>query len=361
MKNSQVQENNSETAVDVLDYEDVILSFKQRTYTIIAIICFACVIFGIVGSYIYDPAALHIYFMTGIPACLVVFVVLLLLRNIRFITWMERISAIAMMVYLLAWAVGNILAERIPTDYFAVSNTPVLSLAMMFLSLVVPHKWVFKSILAFFLLHSLLVWINLLQYPWSQLHVSQMVNDILMLTVVFTVSLIATYSHTLLRSQSDTQTMHELANTDVLTGLLNRRAMYRVLSENKALIIIQIDVDHFKKINDNFGHDEGDKALTLIAEHLQKGFAHVGKVARWGGEEFLVAIEGDGFVESVKQAEITRKLVSSSTFVCPITISMGVVQKQPHDNLDDALKRADKLLYQAKESGRNLVLHEESA
>lgn len=340
------------------DYESIITTVKQKTYIIIAIICFTCIFIGIVGSYLYDPSALDIYLLTGLPAATVVLLVLLLLFKKSLIVWIERIGAATIVLYLIAWAVANIVLERIPDNHFVISNTPTVAMAIMFLSLAVPQKFVFRTILTFFCIHTSLVWVNMLQFPWTDFHLSQMTNDILMLCVVFTVSLIATYSHTLMLAQVDTKNMYQLANTDMLTGLINRRAMYHILTQRPWNIIIQIDIDYFKYINDTQGHEKGDEALMLVSAVLNRIFDPHGFVARWGGEEFIISLETNKLDKAIKLAEDARQAVAVIDFAVPITVSLGVAKKQGNEELRAVLKRADVLLYKAKNSGRNMTKYE---
>ena len=146
----------------------------------------------------------------------------------------------------------------------------------------------------------------------------------------------------------------ELALVDNLTKLYNRRA----LIENKGYnSVIFADIDHFKEINDKYGHDAGDKILVFLTERIKACIRATDLVIRWGGEEFVVLLMGASTSVGLRIAEHIRHSVEvTENEVCPITISVGVSQYDGK-NYHEAVKRADKALYYAKEHGRNMVVH----
>ncbi|MEW6442670.1 MAG: diguanylate cyclase [bacterium] len=158
------------------------------------------------------------------------------------------------------------------------------------------------------------------------------------------------------------------ARTDALTGALNRRAILEHLQyqavqceRNRSLFTILLcDVDHFKPINDTFGHDVGDLVLRSVSEVLREAVRKQDLVARWGGEEFLMMLPDTDLKGGLQVAEKMRKLVNSRVFpVGPhevrITLSIGVSAYLPGQKIDDCIKQADQALYQAKHLGRNHV------
>ncbi|MGV3619883.1 MAG: diguanylate cyclase domain-containing protein [Archangium sp.] len=146
------------------------------------------------------------------------------------------------------------------------------------------------------------------------------------------------------------------ASTDQLTSLANRRAaeaeMERAIAGGGPVSVVLFDVDHFKKVNDTFGHDVGDVVLQLVAEALRSSARSGDFVARWGGEEFLAVVRSDP-AGAQRFAERVRLAVSKlETPAGKITISGGIsAVKRPGD-----VKRADEQLYEAKRQGRNRVL-----
>lgn len=166
------------------------------------------------------------------------------------------------------------------------------------------------------------------------------------------------------------RSLHRLATTNSLTGVLNRRAFFggaqaacALASGGAVLSAAMIDVDHFKRINDTYGHGGGDEALCALARELQKRCATVGRL---GGEEFAMLIEGQALAAACETAEqIRRKLqelrVPSGQRTISLTCSFGVSQWTPGDTIDTLLRRADVALYEAKTGGRNRVISSRSA
>ena len=170
---------------------------------------------------------------------------------------------------------------------------------------------------------------------------------------------------TLIRETS--MELEELAIRDGLTGLFNRREINRlmdeVMSESKLTSLIMIDIDHFKNINDTFGHNTGDIVLREVAKELHKVSADTDNlVGRWGGEEFFVVLPGIDGDAAEDIAEMLRKNVAGLDFdeVGSVTISLGVVEvNEDADWNKDASKiinKVDEALYEAKDMGRNRVV-----
>ena len=161
----------------------------------------------------------------------------------------------------------------------------------------------------------------------------------------------------------------ELARKDELTGLDNRRAFFdqgcRVFKQanrfNHPVSVIMMDIDHFKNVNDSYGHHVGDKVLQVIASHLKSMVREIDTVARIGGEEFAFILPETGEDEAVKLADRLRLQISETTVVydeikIQITASFGV-SSHPVENetLEKMLTRADDALFIAKKKGRNQV------
>lgn len=158
---------------------------------------------------------------------------------------------------------------------------------------------------------------------------------------------------------------------DVLTGIYNRRygmsILEREVSRSKRLntpfSCLLIDIDHFKSINDDYGHDVGDQVLRRVSQELQKFIRPYDSFFRYGGEEFMILMPGLTLQEAYSCAERMREICESVKFSLSktdpdlnITFSAGVAQCQPDDTHKTLIKRADKALYEAKRSGRNKVL-----
>jgi diguanylate cyclase (GGDEF)-like protein/putative nucleotidyltransferase with HDIG domain len=159
---------------------------------------------------------------------------------------------------------------------------------------------------------------------------------------------------------------------DGMTGLLNRMAIddlleksfLKAVNENRDLCVAMIDVDHFKKFNDMFGHQEGDNVLKLIAKTLKKMSRPTDHVGRYGGEEFIVVLNDTESAKALMYGERIRQeiehlghLLSDRFQGLGLTVSIGISSLENHTNRRDTLvSRADKALYKAKETGRNRVV-----
>jgi len=165
--------------------------------------------------------------------------------------------------------------------------------------------------------------------------------------------------------------LQELASVDALTRLLNRRRFLeeadgevkRAMRYRAPLCCLMIDIDHFKTINDRFGHVAGDDALRATAGKLRGGLRATDKIGRLGGEEFAVLAAQSAQADGRQLAERLRTEVEAMDFRVggervPLTVSIGVVQWRSGENVDDVLKRADASLYAAKSAGRNCVAGE---
>ena len=157
--------------------------------------------------------------------------------------------------------------------------------------------------------------------------------------------------------------LEEQSSTDPLTGLANRRVFSRTLdlaiSQAQALgsplSVAIIDIDHFKSINDLHGHAEGDRVLQTLGAMLLSTEAARGRVARFGGEEFVRLLPGRTLVEAARESEYLREAVASMPTGLPVTISIGVAALHAGENAASLLSRADQALYKAKGEGRDRV------
>ena len=162
--------------------------------------------------------------------------------------------------------------------------------------------------------------------------------------------------------------LEETARTDFLTKLINRRAMHRFLQNEIARFertgstfsLVLVDIDHFKNINDQFGHDIGDDVLIALSKAFESAVREQDIVSRWGGEEFLILLPGTAQDDAFVQAKRLRQLLDSDAlqferYPHRITASFGVCEFTRGENLEYLLKQADLALYQAKDLGRNQV------
>lgn len=157
----------------------------------------------------------------------------------------------------------------------------------------------------------------------------------------------------------------KIASTDALTGVANRnRISLKIKHEidnarhtEGHFSVIMVDIDHFKKINDTFGHDAGDKALCFITRQIEASLRSADTLGRWGGEEFVVLVPNTHLDQAVILANKLRNALKAQSLdkMGVITASFGVTEYHPGDTEEAMMKRADKALYNAKEAGRDQV------
>jgi two-component system cell cycle response regulator len=158
-----------------------------------------------------------------------------------------------------------------------------------------------------------------------------------------------------------------ISRMDVVTGLPNRRHLLEHLHAESAAAtrrgerfgVLMIDVDHFKKVNDRYGHESGDVVLRIIGERLGAACRIEDVAGRWGGEEFVIVAPATGLEDALLLAERARvsvgdTLIPIGSGAITVTVSIGVVAGA--DDIDELLRQADTALYEAKQSGRNCVI-----
>jgi len=171
------------------------------------------------------------------------------------------------------------------------------------------------------------------------------------------------------------QEVERLSRTDPLTGLFNRRHLEETLRAeyerarryNHDLSLAMIDVDHFKRVNDRYGHPAGDRVLAEVADVCRRGIRTTDLAARYGGEEFCLVLPQTGIRAAVVVAERVRALIEELRFESPdggfqATVSIGVAAVAGRDvGWEPILSEADQALYRAKKTGRNRVVSTEAA
>lgn len=163
--------------------------------------------------------------------------------------------------------------------------------------------------------------------------------------------------------KNQNEQLHESATYDNLTGIRNRAYLEACVAEKlsepipRPMSMILFDLDHFKAVNDTYGHDTGDQVLIRIAGIVQNSIRKTDIIARWGGEEFIVLLPDSMIDEACIAAEKIRSAVEQAPYsnVGKITVSLGVAEYQAGEFLHDWIKRTDVEMYKAKNGGRNRI------
>ena len=164
--------------------------------------------------------------------------------------------------------------------------------------------------------------------------------------------------------------LYEKATKDVLTGLFNRRKMMdfieyeieRSTRNNQPFSIFLTDIDHFKRVNDTYGHDCGDVVLRTIAQTFLSAIRKQDHVSRWGGEEFMFLLPETDENGSSTLAEKIRRIIEKQQFQCneqrlsDISMTFGIAVFDNHSDIDTLIKHADLALYYGKNTGRNKTI-----
>ena len=168
---------------------------------------------------------------------------------------------------------------------------------------------------------------------------------------------------------------HQESSTDSLTGIFNRKAFDRQIDElvekntvaKSPFSLLMLDIDNFKKINDTYGHQTGDRIIMAVVNKCRQNIRGEDFFARYGGEEFVIILPGASLRNAVKKANFICKAVASTLYrlddakdgqTLKVTMSVGVSCHQKADTVDSVIERADKALYAAKHAGKNCVYSE---
>ncbi len=190
------------------------------------------------------------------------------------------------------------------------------------------------------------------------------------LGVITIILLLMFYRNRLIKRHNDklkekNNQLSYISRTDALTKACNRRYCDEILSQQISqarrhphnFSVVLIDIDHFKSINDTYGHQAGDEVLIKISEIMMTNIRDADYFGRWGGEEFMIICPQIESAEASKMAEKLRRLLEAYSFsgVGKVTASFGVTSYSDGDTIDDLIKRSDTSLYKAKENGRNRI------
>lgn len=165
--------------------------------------------------------------------------------------------------------------------------------------------------------------------------------------------------------------LERLAGADPLTGIFNRRKFHEILHmaisnaerHDHRFALLMIDIDHFKKINDTFGHQAGDEVLRIVCGLIETSVRNADQLFRVGGEEFCLLAMAAGKEDTHTLAEKLRQVVAAHTFaeINKVTISIGIAHFREGDTQESIYARADEAMYEAKRMGRDCVVSSETA
>jgi len=229
--------------------------------------------------------------------------------------------------------------------------------------------WFYPTLIATYYLtpYKIALKISLLATCILMLIIYPLVHTLEFTVVVFTTLLMNMFSYLIFHSVFKAQIqLQQLATTDTLTGCGNRRALEIQLSEliNRhsrslfPLCLIIFDLDHFKEINDKYGHIIGDHVLKDICQIVENNTRSFEKIYRYGGEEFIILPLEVEISNAIRIANKLRNLIENNQFTldAKLTISLGVAQYKQYELAENWIRRADIALYEAKNSGRNKVV-----
>jgi diguanylate cyclase (GGDEF)-like protein len=268
--------------------------------------------------------------------------------------WAEVLTHAALGIILIGWESGF--------HYYLLMFIPAICVSAS-------RRWAVYALLVlwgYYIALDVLMWfIEPLQpIPQAALHIVHLFN----LSVVFAMfSYLSSYYLRMVVSAQ--RKLREMATTDSLTGLSNRRHMTYLAEKELArfqrsghpVAFLLLDVDHFKSINDAFGHEAGDRVLSCVADVIREELRAQDLVGRWGGEEFLAILPDTDSTKAQASAERVRNAFSAKDWKAitggdvEVTISIGVSELRAGEDLSAAVSRADMALYRSKTSGRNRV------
>lgn len=259
------------------------------------------------------------------------------------------------MVHAIIWNSIWITSEY-PDRSYVNENFLFMSYMLMIVSYCAPPRHSF--IAQWGLVWDIILSSNIYHYENLGLMVAYNCQVVIMLNIVNLIVTKLYYNHYL-----DNKKLNLLSFYDPLTQVFNRNKLDEITDIDHDLSLISddisimiADIDHFKKVNDTYGHDKGDFILQYVANHIKNSLHKQDVVIRWGGEEFVVILPECKPDQAFVIAERMRKeIAQSDNGLCKVTISIGVARYDGGDCME-TIKKADKALYQAKQEGRNRVI-----
>ncbi|WP_226665274.1 GGDEF domain-containing protein [Metabacillus litoralis] len=289
---------------------------------------------------------------------------LFLLKNIVFMRYHEKINIVLISTYLIGSFYKSINEEFLQLDIQSLGDFIIwMPIYIIYLFLVLGKKY--GLIVSLFVLSFNLI----IGFPYFNDVTGQQMDSIIQYYIANLIYILVIYSFQyIVSTHAEFHALKKNAYYDALTEIPNRRKctmvfeklIYDTQNDSSSFAVIFLDIDHFKRINDKYGHDTGDIVLKEFASLITKHPSKNEFVGRWGGEEFIIFSKTslqDAFIE----AERLRRMIENEIFttVNSVTSSIGVASFSKGDTVDSLLKRADLALYEAKKLGRNRVVKNE--
>ena len=224
--------------------------------------------------------------------------------------------------------------------------------------------WRLGSLVTSLLLTGLFAGLTLFQPATPEQLNSWLAQGLMLVILTLVCALISRFVESRLLSGHEASLQLAAARMDGLTGLMGRAAselyldegLQRAQQSHLPLSLLICDLDNFKAVNDRYGHPVGDAVLKAAARRLRRQAGGNGRVGRWGGEEFVVVLPGIAKPEALALAERMRRAIEVNTLAgLAVTASFGVAAYRSSDSMAELFERADQRLYEAKNSGRNMV------
>lgn len=332
------------------EYHRIFISYVFLSATAVIFI-----VFSIINIFIFDQTLLGLIQIILTPVCFIAIIFLKKTGNIDATAWVATIiPAIFLLMFVLT----------------SEAHSSTIALAAVFPGVVfflLGHRIGIVFLGLFFPALGLMFWWNI------ETNADQISNPIVVVNTILIIALITVqvFAYEFSRKQAFDKNVEVLdrlkvlSTTDSLTGLWNRRTTEQLLEDEIArsqrhhskLTMAIIDIDHFKQVNDTYGHNGGDTVLKEIAAEFQRIIRSYDIIGRWGGEEFVVICPETGRDVATELFDRMRRHIEEHIFSngVKLTISIGTAEYRDSDSPSSLAIRADKAMYQAKHSGRNRV------
>ena len=344
---------------------------KRRVYAALMWLAFIATVVSLVRHLVLGPVDLPTVALGAVAA--------LVFGGVAVMALLRRVPLV-LIEHLVLWGVAALLIGNLAIRLYVLAPSPDGASAIVTTLLWLPLLFVFSAIAfdgetslrysaALFVLIVLVTLPHALASMGGTL-LTDGVGVMLQAYLAYAVMIVALFFFADLQErvaamEETARTMRQLANTDALTGLANRRQAEEQLARElrraerygRTFSLLMLDIDHFKDLNDRYGHQAGDDVLVDLARRLGAMVRASDTVARWGGEEFLLVAPETPLDDARRLAEMIRRHVADNHLAdrFQVTVSLGLASYRPGDTVPSLVARSDAALYLAKRGGRNQV------